>query len=45
MSGVNSSPFLVLKVSTTIIKVYVAVFSEGSLHHSDAALKEALKLR
>lgn len=39
------SPLFVLQVSPAVVEEDVAVFSQGSLHHPDAAVKKALKLR
>lgn len=41
----SCSPLFVVKVSATVIEEDVAVFSQSSLHHSDAAVEKTLKLR
>lgn len=39
------SPLFVLHVSATVVKEDVTVFGQSSLHHPDAAVEKALKLR
>lgn len=41
----SRSPFFVLQVTAAVVKEDVAVLCQGSLHHSDAAVQEALKVR
>lgn len=45
LSSLPCSPLFVLQVSPAVVEEDVTVFSQSSLHHSDAAVKETLKLR
>lgn len=41
----SCSPLFVLQVSAAVVEEDVAVFSQSSFHHPNAAVEEALELR